>query len=371
MRRTPAHPSILATLALLGATVGLALLLGGCPTDQRAVETEAAKAIGTTLAQGQKYVATLLAAARDTAVAAAATEAAHVRQTLEAGVATGIPRAKETALAAAATQAAQLRQTLEAGVGVQLPAAKDTALAAAATQAAAFRQTLEAEIATRLPSKSPTVKPEVQAARILLKAMTVIKSPWSNLVDAPIQNAPGQRSASRYADVIDQFDLNSAELAGRYKKGGSGNEDTRCNVFAGDVMRAMGVPLPTKGNLGKGQGDKNSTYTDPMTAQASLLNDYLNQRLRWVTSAEDSGRLSDWVEVKPTTQGELNRLVAHVQAGKPALVSDAGHIAVIRPEQSAVTDWHQLTIAQAGASNLLYGPLQGHFFGTPQFFIHE
>jgi hypothetical protein len=311
MHITRLNQTSLAKLALVGATLALALPLSGCPTDQRAVETEAAKAVQTALAEGQKYVAT------------------------------------------------------------QLPAAKDTAVAAAATQAAQLRQTLEAEVATRLPTKVPTVKPDVQTARDRLKAMTVMRSPWSSLVDAPIESVPGQRSAARYADVIDQFDVNSAELAGRYKTGGSANEDTRCNIFAGDVMRAMDVPLPTKGNLGKGQGDPKSTYSDPMTAQAALLNDYLNQRLRWVTSAVDPGRLSDWVEVKATTQGELDRLVAHVQGGKPALVSDSGHIAVIRPEQSGVTNWQGLTIAQAGLSNLLSGALKGHFSGTPQFFVHE
>jgi hypothetical protein len=177
--------------------------------------------------------------------------------------------------------------------------------------------------------------------------------------------------AMRFFDVIDQFDVASAELAGRYKAGGAGNADTRCNIFAGDVMRAMGVPLPTKGNLGQGQGDPNATYTDPMTAQSRLLNDYLNRRIPWVASATDKGTLSDWVEIIPDTPAALNRLIAHVNAGKPALVSDAGHIAVVRPDQPALQSRQDLIIAQAGASNFLSGALRGHFTGTPQFFIHD
>ncbi len=317
--------SILRMLILVESTLGL-LLLGSCsPSDQRALETVAAQAAQTAIAEGQKQAATQL------------------------------PGVKGTVVAAAATQAAQLKQT---------------AVAAAATAAAQLKQTAEAEIATRIAPKATVVKPEVQAARDKLKAMEGMKAHWDQ-VTAPLQNAPGQRSASSYADVIDQFDVDSAELAGRYRAGGAGNADTRCNIFAGDVMRAMGVPLPTKGNLGKGQGDPNATYTDPMTAQASLLSDYFNRRLPWVTSAADQGVLSDWAEIKPATQAELNRLNAHVNAGKPALVSDSGHIAVIRPDQPALQSWQDLIIAQAGAANFLFGPLKGHFTGTPQFFIHD
>jgi hypothetical protein len=282
-------------LALVGTTLGLSVLLGCSPSEQRALQTEAARA------------AQIL---------------------------------KETAVAAAATQAAQLKQTAEA------------------------------EIATRIASKSPIVKPEVQSAREKLKAMPGMHSHWSQ-VSAPIQNLPGQRNATKYADVIDQFDVDSIDLAGRYKPGGAGNADTRCNIFAGDVMRAMGVPLPTKGNLGKGQGDPNATYTDPMTAQAPLLNDYFNLKLLWVTSATDKGKKSDWVEIKPTMDAELRRLIAHVNAGKPAVASDSGHIAVIRPNQPPVNGWQELIIAQAGASNFLSGPMKNNIYWTPQFFIRD
>jgi hypothetical protein len=325
MQRIPPVRTVLPILPGVAITLGL-LLLGGClPKDQRAIETAVANAAQTAIAKGQKQAATQVIIV------------------------------KETAVAAAATQAVQLKQTV---------------VAAAATKAVELKQTVEAEIATRIAPKQPAVKPEVQAARDTLKAMSAMQTHWRQ-VTAPLQNTPDQRSASHYADVIDQFDVNSTELAGRYKAGGAGNEDTRCNIFAGDVMRAMGVPLPTKGNLGKGQGDPNAIYTDPMTAQASLLNDYLNRKLSWVTSPADKGILSDWMEIKPTTQAELSRLIAHVNAGKPALVSDSGHIGVIRPDQPALQSWKDLIIAQAGASNFLSGALKGHFIGTPQFFIHD
>ena len=325
MQRIPPVRTVIRILPCVAITLAL-LLLGGClPKDQRAIETAVANSAQTAIAKGQKQAATQIIIV------------------------------KETAAAAAATQAVQLKQTV---------------VAAAATKATELKQTAEAEIATRIAPQAPAVKPEVQAARDKLKVMSVMKSHWDQ-VTAPIQNTPGQRSASDYADVIDQFDVDSADLAGRYKAGGANNPDTRCNIFAGDVMRAMGVPVPTKGNLGKGQGNQNATYTDRMTAQASLLNDYLNHQLPWVTSPTDKGTLSDWVEIKSTTQAELDQLTAHVNAGKPALVSDSGHIAVIRPDQPALRSWQDLIIAQAGASNFLHGTLKGHFIGIPQFFIHD
>lgn len=273
----------------------------------------------------------------------------------------------ETQMAKAAKTAAAEGSKFAA---TQISNLKETAVVAAATEAAQLKQTIEAVIPTQDVTDPNSVSLEVQAARVLLKTMSTMKSPW-NQVNAPIQNTSDERSSRNYANTIDQFEVDAAEFAGRYQLGGSGVADTRCNIFAGDVMRAMGVPLPTKGNLGKGQGSANATYTDPMTAQAVLLNDYLNKKIKWVTSANDVGTLSDWEEVDPTQPEGLQQLINHVNAGKPALVSDDGHIAVIRPSQPSIQGWQDLIIAQAGATNFLYGVLNGHFFGTPQFFIHD
>jgi hypothetical protein len=151
--------------------------------------------------------------------------------------------------------------------------------------------------------------------------------------------------------------------------GGANSSEPRDGIFAGDVMRAMGVPLPTKGNLGKGK--TGATYTDPETAPEWLLNDYLNKRIRWVTSATDKGIESDWVLVDATKPEGLRRLVDHLNAGKPALASDANHIAVVRPNQMNPQSWKDLLIAQAGLENTLKDTLGINFLGTPQFFIHE
>jgi hypothetical protein len=250
----------------------------------------------------------------------------------------------------------------------QLPAVKQTA-ELSVTEIGPPPEISESSLATLVAeaaSDHPNV--EVEVARNRLKKVDAMKSPW-NQVDAPIKSTPGQRSASSYANVIDQFDVKAAAFAERYVAGGANSSEPRDGIFAGDVMRAMGVPLPTKGNLGK--GGPNKQYTDPETAPEWLLNDYLNKRIRWVTSPEDKGIESDWVQVDATKPEGLRRLVEHVNAGKPALASDVNHIAVIRPNQMNPQSWKELLIAQAGLENTLRDTLAINFLGTPQFFIHE
>ncbi len=311
---------------LLTGLLCSALVLTGCdPREQRAVQTAAASVAETAVAAGKAEAGTQIARAKGTGVAAAATKAASVMETTVAG---------------AATKAVELKETAEAGVR------------------------------TRVAPQPSGVSAEVQAARVQLAAMPEMQCHWKQ-VQAPLQNAPGSRNAVRYADVIDQFEVTSSQLAGRYVAGGCGQPDTRCNIFAGDVMRAMGAPLPTKGNLGLGQGDRDAKFSDPMTATAIMLNKYLNQEYKWVTSEADPGVPSDWTEVAPTTKEGLERLIAHVNAGKPAIVSDPEHVAVMRPGQAPVQDWRDLVIAQAGSKNFLIVPLRDRFDGTPQFFIHN
>jgi hypothetical protein len=267
-------------------------------------------------------------------------------------------------LHAAQTAAAEGKQI----ASTQLPAIQQTA-ELSVTEIGPPEQLPESSLATlvaQASSDNPNV--EVQVARDRLKKVDAMKNPWGQ-VDAPIKSAVGQRTASSYANVIDQFNVKAAAFAERYVAGGANSSDPRDGIFAGDVMRAMGVPLPTKGNLGKGK--TGATYTDPETAPEWLLNDYLNKRIRWVTSATDQGIESDWVLVDATKPEGLRRLVDHVNAGKPALASDANHIAVVRPNQMNPQSWKDLLIAQAGLENTLNDALGINFLGTPQFFIHE
>lgn len=168
-------------------------------------------------------------------------------------------------------------------------------------------------------------------------------------LNAPITSAPGARHPNLYAAVINQFGV---EGNPRYVR----DTYTYCNTFAGDVARAMGVPLPTKEEL-LGRKD------DPATVGAADLNNW------FITRSGEQG----WREVNPSTLEGLRILQEHVNAGKPAFAMDEGHIAVIRPGQDA-TSVGDLRIAQAGAHNQNDVRLGDAGLGStfkPRFFIHD
>lgn len=197
------------------------------------------------------------------------------------------------------------------------------------------------------------VNSAVRNARAILARNSWMYSPW-HWVDAPLTNSVGKRSAATYQNVIEQFDVANQTYAGRYV-----DRTGRCNIFAGDVMRAMGAALPTKGQLGT--GTTGSKWTDPMQANASDIYNWLK--------ASNGG----WKRIDVSTRTGLNTLISYVNAGKPAVASRPDHIAVIRPGQSNPGSWKDLFSAQAGASNYLVGRL-GSGFATgaaPDIFVHD
>lgn len=169
-------------------------------------------------------------------------------------------------------------------------------------------------------------------------------------LNAPVTSTPNTRHADLYRAVIHQFAVGSNP---RYTPWGG---YTFCNTFAGDVMRAMGVPLPTKREC--------YGYNDDATIGAQALHAWLNR--------SDSG----WRRTYPTSQSDLQTLIAHVNAGRPALASDPGHVAVIRPGQPNVGSVRDLHIAQAGASGRCRNDITlgeagyGSVF-NPSFFVRD
>ena len=213
-------------------------------------------------------------------------------------------------------------------------------------------QTLEV---SATPSSSKTPLPDVNAAREQLKANPLMQSMWRQ-VEAPIRSVPGQRHPELYSAVIDQFDVEYSH-SGRYRPSEQ-YPDTRCNIFAGDVMRAMGAPLPTKGDL--------YGTNDPMTANAGDIHNALERG--W----------GGWRKIDVNNPDDLRLLQEHLESGKPAVASDPGHIAVIRPnglpDQLTIQNFGELHIAQAGARNLNDVRLGDAGLGTvfhPHFFIHD
>lgn len=213
-------------------------------------------------------------------------------------------------------------------------------------------QTLEVPAA---PSSTGVPLPDLNAAREQLKKDSNMQSMWRQ-VEAPIRSSPGQRYPELYNRVIDQFDVEHSH-PGRYRPSEQ-YPDTRCNIFAGDVMRAMGAPLPTKGEIyGK---------NDPMTANA-----------RDIHNALEGGR-GGWRKIDVNNPDDLRLLQEHLRAGKPAVASDPGHIAVIRPnglpERLTLQSLGELHIAQAGSHNWNDVTLDQAGYGNafkPDFYIHE
>jgi hypothetical protein len=154
-------------------------------------------------------------------------------------------------------------------------------------------------------------------------------------LDAPVKSSTSNRSADLYRSVIQQF------AVGNNARYTASSGYTYCNTFAGDVMRAMGAPLPTKRQY--------SGLKDDATIGFPALYNWLN--------TQPNG----WRKVN------LSQLVAHVNAGKPGLVVTTTHIAVVRPGQGNVTTNSSLRIAQAGATGKILNNTNLYF--TPAFFI--
>lgn len=158
---------------------------------------------------------------------------------------------------------------------------------------------------------------------------------------APCINYEGERSAYQYFKVIEQFQVEHKDSDGkldtdRYVRGpqlkpGKKPEDenateTWCNVYARDVMSAMGVHLPSFFNC--------------------------DQMGKWLRS--DGGRSSGWKLIGP------EEAKAKASAGCPTIAIHPTHVMVVRPgleskkESDANKEGRNMlpdpAITQAGAS---------------------
>jgi hypothetical protein len=72
------------------------------------------------------------------------------------------------------------------------------------------------------------------------------------------------------------------------------------------------------------------------------------------------------VEINPATPEGMRSLQANVQAGKMAVATTKGHVAVVRPDQTfpSASNWKQILVAQAGADNFSSGTLARGFGGS-------
>lgn len=163
--------------------------------------------------------------------------------------------------------------------------------------------------------------------------------PWFP-ANAPLVNKPDARSRSSYEAVIDQFPV---ETHARWlPKGGA----TYCNIFAGDVTRALGCEIPRI----------IESKELPINGVIAWLREH-GQSIGWKTATYPDA----WQRANmglPTVGTWLNP-------------NGHGHIVMVRPSDSP-----PMQCAQAGAECFLRGSL-GRAFGTlvqqglVQFFTHD
>ncbi len=158
-----------------------------------------------------------------------------------------------------------------------------------------------------------------------------------NPVNAPIQSTPGNRSVTRYNDVINQF---AVGVNPRYARR-DGN--TYCNIFVWDVTKAMGAEIPH--------------WWQGRELNANATNDWLHQ----------NGAAHGWRKVSAA------EAQAYANQGKPAVASwknpgGIGHIGMVRPGEITAGG---PALAQAGASNFNRGHVADGFGNRPvEYWVH-
>lgn len=167
----------------------------------------------------------------------------------------------------------------------------------------------------------------------------------------PVHGDPSARNRATYDNVINQFAVGSNQ---RYTPRGG---NTYCNIFAWDVMSAMGVQLPhwVSGNGQPSHQGAPGAYE----LNANGVYDWLNQngsQHGWrQVSAEEAQRLAN--------QGHPAVVTYHSRSSAP------GHIAVVRPGEMTSQG---PTIAQAGAENTNLTHVRDTFGNAPvQYWVND
>ncbi|HCF59795.1 MAG TPA: hypothetical protein DFS52_17590, partial [Myxococcales bacterium] len=168
-----------------------------------------------------------------------------------------------------------------------------------------------------------------------------------NPVNAPIQGVSGNRSVTRYNDVINQF---AVGVNPRYAPRGG---NTYCNIFVWDVTRAMGAEIPhwVDGNgnrVGVGKGRELSANG----VCSWLSNHGARHGWRKVSAAEAQAAAN---QGKPVVSSWLN------QGG-------IGHVGIVRPGE--ITS-RGPAAAQAGGTNFNRGHVADGYGSRPvSYWVH-
>lgn len=142
-------------------------------------------------------------------------------------------------------------------------------------------------------------------------------------------NDIGDRSAWKYSEIINQFDV---EKSLRYKQQG---EISWCNIFVCDVLRAMKAEIPVQS-------------TESM--------------IQWLNS---SGKEKGWQKVS------IEEIQTQANKGYPCLAITSGHAAIIRPGTPGES--YGPALAQAGKWDINATHLKKRFYNSSriEFWYHE
>lgn len=209
---------------------------------------------------------------------------------------------------------------------------------------------------------STTAKPQTSGSKAVLLDANANLSVSNKARENGIRyiSYAGQRSAEALNTVINQYDVaNNA----RYRRTST---STYCNIFAWDVMRAMGLEADFSHWL------KDNKPATASTKGAHELN--ANATYNWINSY---GSKYGWTKITAKQAQE------YANAGYPVIAiwkntsGGPGHIAVVRPEGNGYvySTAKGPVIAQAGGSNFAYGNLSNGFgsakMAKTQFWFHE
>ena len=172
-----------------------------------------------------------------------------------------------------------------------------------------------------------------------------------------ITSSEGDRSASLYRAVIDQFSVETAE---RYRPFRDGY--TYCNIFMWDVTSAMGAEIPH--------------YTNPQTGEPMYYPD--------IKGANQMGAIAtdEWLKKYGPEYGwrqvDAETAQRYANEGKPAVTTagSLGHVQIVCPSRDGDFDpVRGVTIAQAGRIVTNYTHLSGTYSTNGQqsvsYFVHD
>lgn len=185
--------------------------------------------------------------------------------------------------------------------------------------------------------------------------------PGQDGAPAPIPPAPqpppvvgtSGRSPQELSNRIDSFNV---ERNGKYLPH-DGN--TYCNLYAADVAKSLGAPLPLYVTDGHGNVTK--------WLGATYMKNWLDGTLN-VTGQYTQGPQEGWSKVDHSTAAQA------ANNGYVVVAAGHGHMAVVRPGTPEGAGKGDVLISQAGARNFNSGPIKngwGQYLAEAEFYVYK